>query len=114
MTTFREWSHTIGFQFSNQPGYNFRLDVAASAAIPDAPEIESLGVPTIDEARQLSGGVHLGNRTIFSSETGANFGETYTIRMPELLLDAKTQYAGGVNVALLHGFPYSGAYPGTT
>ncbi|KAJ7736525.1 hypothetical protein B0H14DRAFT_2638956 [Mycena olivaceomarginata] len=114
MTTFREWSHTIGFQFSNQPGYNFRLDVAASAAIPDAPEIESLGVPTIDEARQLSGGVHLGNRTIFSSETGANPGETYTIRMPELLLDAKTQYAGGVNVALLHGFPYSGAYPGTT
>jgi hypothetical protein len=34
--------------------------------------------------------------------------------MAELLLDAKTQYAGGVNVALLHGFPYSGAYPNTT
>ncbi|KAJ6606626.1 hypothetical protein DFH09DRAFT_14843 [Mycena vulgaris] len=114
MSTFRDWSHTIGFQFSNQPGYNFHLDVAASAAIPDAPEIESLGVPTIDEARQLTGGVHLGNHTIFSSETGANVGETYAIRMAELLLDAKTQYAGGVNLALLHGFPYSGAYPNTT
>ncbi|KAJ6547037.1 hypothetical protein B0H19DRAFT_1163612 [Mycena capillaripes] len=114
MTTFRDWSHTVGFQFSNQPGYNFHLDVAASAAVPDAPEIESLGVPTIDEARQLSGGVHLGNHTIFSSENGANPGETYAIRMAELLLDAKTQYAGGVNVALLHGFPYSGAYPNTT
>jgi hypothetical protein len=34
--------------------------------------------------------------------------------MAELLLDAKTQYAGGVNVALLHGFPYSGTYPNTT
>ncbi|KAJ6488564.1 hypothetical protein C8R47DRAFT_484312 [Mycena vitilis] len=114
MTTFRDWTHTIGFQFSNQPGYNFRLDVAASAAAPDTPEIESLGVPTIDEARQLSGGVHLGNHTLFSSETGANPGETFTIRMSELLLDAKTQYAGGVNIALLHGFPYSGTYPGTT
>ncbi|KAJ7093214.1 hypothetical protein C8R44DRAFT_890978 [Mycena epipterygia] len=114
MTTFRDWSHTIGFEFSNQPGYNFHLDVAASAAVPDAPEIESLGVPTIDEARQLSGGVHLGNHTIFSSETGANHGESFALRMAELLLDAKTQYAGGVNVALLHGFPYSGAYPNTT
>ncbi|KAJ7454766.1 hypothetical protein FB451DRAFT_1279269 [Mycena latifolia] len=114
MSTFRDWSHTIGFEFSNQPGYNFHLDVAASAAIPDAPEIESLGVPTIDEARQLSGGVHLGNHTIFSSETGANFGASFAIRMSDLLLDAKTQYAGGVNVALLHGFPYSGAYPNTT
>ncbi|KAJ7733280.1 hypothetical protein B0H14DRAFT_3168811 [Mycena olivaceomarginata] len=102
MTTFREWSHTIGFQFSNQPGYNFRLDVAASAAIPDAPEIDSPEAFTLEIV------------PYFPSETGANPGETYTIRMPELLLDAKTQYAGGVNVALLHGFPYSGAYPGTT
>lgn len=90
------------------------MDVAASAAVPDAPEIESLGVPTIDEARQLSGGVHLGNHTVFSSETGAKLGETYAIRMTELLLAAKTQYAGGVNVAVIHGFPYSGEYPGTT
>ncbi|KAJ7118733.1 hypothetical protein C8R44DRAFT_625602 [Mycena epipterygia] len=114
MTTFRDWSHTIGFEFSNQPAYNFHLDVAASAAVPDAPEIESLGVATIDEARQLSGGVHLGNHSIFSSETGANVGESYSIRMAELLLNAKTQYAGGVNLALFHGFPYSGTYPNTT
>ncbi|KAJ6500535.1 hypothetical protein C8R45DRAFT_72631 [Mycena sanguinolenta] len=114
MSTFKLHWNSIGLEFSNQPAYNFRLDVAASAAVPDTPEIESLGVPTIDEARQLSGGVHLGNHTLFSSETGANHGESYSIRMPELLLDAKTQYSGGVNVALLHGFPYSGAYPGTT
>ncbi|KAJ4474499.1 hypothetical protein J3R30DRAFT_3295777 [Lentinula aciculospora] len=114
MGNFSEWAHSIGMSFSNQPAYNFRLDAAASAAIPDTPEIESLGVPTIDQARQLSGGVHLGNRTIFSSETGARPGEANAIRMVELLQDAKTQYAGGVNVALLHGFPYSGNYPNTT
>jgi hypothetical protein len=114
MTTFRDWSHTIGFQFSNQPAYNFNLDVAASAAIPDAPEIESLGVPTIDQARQLTGGVHLGKHTIFSSETGARFGASYALRMSELLVDALTQYSGGVNMVVLHGFSYSGTYPNTT
>ncbi|KAJ7184171.1 hypothetical protein C8R46DRAFT_1343311 [Mycena filopes] len=113
MSTFRDWSHTVGFQYSNQPGYNFQLDCAAASAIADAPEIESLALPTIDMARQLSGGVHLGNHAVFSSETGANFGG-YALRMNDLLNNAKTQYGGGVNVALLHGYPYSGAYPNTT
>lgn len=112
--SFSDWSHTRGFQFSTQPGYNFHLDVAASAAIPDAPEIETLAILTVDQARQLSGGVHLGNHPIMSSEVGANFGQASSMRMADLLNDAKIQYCGGVNVALLHGFPYSGPYPGTT
>ncbi|KAJ3710725.1 hypothetical protein C8R42DRAFT_690697, partial [Lentinula raphanica] len=114
MNGFSEWSHSIGMSYSNQSAYNLRLDTAASAAIPAAPEIESFGVPTIDRARQLSGGVHLGNRTIFSSELGARVYEANSIRMVELLQDANTQYAGGVNVVMLHGFPYSGYYPNTT
>ncbi|KAJ7774744.1 hypothetical protein B0H16DRAFT_70663 [Mycena metata] len=113
MTTFKNWTNLIGFEYSNQPGYNFQLDCAAASAVADAPEIESLALPTIDMARQLSGGVHLGNHTVFSSETGANFGG-YSLRMNDLLNNAKTQYGGGVNVALLHGFPYSGTYPNTT
>jgi len=114
MTALSDWSHTLGMSFSNQPAYNFHLDTAASAAIPDTPETESLGVPTIDQARQLSAGVHLGNHPIFSSETAARSGEAYAIRMIELLEDAKTQYAGGVNVVMLHGYAYSGDYPNTT
>ncbi|KAF5357317.1 hypothetical protein D9758_005962 [Tetrapyrgos nigripes] len=113
MSAFSQWARSVGMTFSNQPGYNFHLDVAASAAIPDTPEIESLALPFIDQARQLSGGVHLGNHTIFSSETGARGGAN-ALRMIDLLEDAKTQYAGGVNVALLHGFPYSGDYANTT
>ncbi|KAJ7184135.1 hypothetical protein C8R46DRAFT_1343283 [Mycena filopes] len=113
MSTFRDWSHTIGFQYSNQPGYNFQLDCAAASAVVDAPEIESLTFTTVDMGRQLSGGVHLGNHGVFSSEVGANFG-VYALRMRDLLNNAKTQYAGGVNVAVIHGFPYSGAYPQTT
>ncbi|KAK7439984.1 hypothetical protein VKT23_017237 [Stygiomarasmius scandens] len=114
MITLSTWSHSIGMSFSNQPAYNFHLDTAASAAIPDTPETESLGVPTVDQARQLSGGVHLGNHPIFSSETGARLGAGYALRMIELLEDAKMQYASGVNVVMLHGYAYSGNYPNTT
>ncbi|KAJ3904394.1 hypothetical protein F5879DRAFT_73881 [Lentinula edodes] len=114
MGNFSEWARSIGMSFSNQPAYNLQLDTAASAAIPDTPEIESFGVPTIDEARQLSGGVHLGNRTIFSSETGARVEEANVIRMVELLQDANAQYAAGVNVVMIHGFPYSGNHANTT
>ncbi|KAF8126427.1 hypothetical protein K438DRAFT_2001413 [Mycena galopus ATCC 62051] len=114
MQTYNNWSHTIGMQFSNQPGYNFPLDVAASAAVPDTPEIETLAILTVDEARQLSGGVHLGGHVIMSSEVGANFGQASSMRMADLLNDAYIQYAGGVNVALLHGFPYSGPTAGCT
>ncbi|THV06677.1 hypothetical protein K435DRAFT_743134 [Dendrothele bispora CBS 962.96] len=114
MTAVSTWARSVGLTYSNQPAYNFHLDTAASAAIPDTPEIESLGVPLIDEARQLSGGVHLGNRTIFSSETAARPGEAYAIRMIEILEDAKTQYAGSVNVVMLHGLAHSSDYPNTT
>uniref|UniRef100_A0A0W0ETP4 Secreted protein n=2 Tax=Moniliophthora roreri TaxID=221103 RepID=A0A0W0ETP4_MONRR len=114
MTTFNEWAHSIGLQYSNQPAYNFQIDVAASAAVPDAPEIESLSLPSIDEARQLSGGVHLGNRSIFSSETAARPGLALSLPMSMLLEDSKLQFAGHVNLIMLHGYAYSGPYPETT
>ncbi|KAJ4481173.1 hypothetical protein J3R30DRAFT_3287511, partial [Lentinula aciculospora] len=114
MPDFSKWSHSIGLSYSNQPAYNFRLDTAASAAIPDTPEIESFGIPTLDTARQFTGGVHLGNRNLFCSEIGARAGEAKSMRMAELLLDVNSQYAGGVNVVMLHGFAYSGSYTNTT
>ncbi|KAK7033504.1 hypothetical protein VNI00_012725 [Paramarasmius palmivorus] len=114
MTAFNEWSHSTGLLFSNQPAYDFQIDPAASAAIPDVPEIESLSLPLVDHARQLSGGVHLGNRTIFSSETAARPGFAVGLPMPMLLEDSKAQFAGHVNQLVLHGYAYSGAYPNTT
>ncbi|KAI3611686.1 hypothetical protein WG66_007653 [Moniliophthora roreri] len=114
ISAFNEWSHSVGMEFSHQPAYGFDLDVAASASIPNVPEIESLGVPSIDEARQLSGGVHLGNHRLLSSEIGARVFRTVRLSMAELLEDCKRQFASGVNLAVLHGYPYSGAYPETT
>ncbi|KAF9261143.1 hypothetical protein L218DRAFT_961843 [Marasmius fiardii PR-910] len=114
MTAFNEWSNSVGLQFSNQPAYDFQLDVGASAAIPEVPEIESLALPVIDEARQLSGGVHLGRRPIFSSETGARPNFAMALSISQLLEDSKAQFAGHVNLLMLHGYSYSGAYPNTT
>ncbi|KAG7095062.1 hypothetical protein E1B28_005852 [Marasmius oreades] len=114
MAAFNEWSNSIGLQFSNQPAYDFQLDVGASAAIPDVPEIESLALPVIDEARQLSGGVHLGRHPILSSETGARPNLAMALQMSQLLEDSKAQFAGHVNLLMLHGYSYSGAYPNTT
>ncbi|KAF9261168.1 hypothetical protein L218DRAFT_906097 [Marasmius fiardii PR-910] len=114
MTAFNEWSTSIGLQFSNQPAYDFQLDVGASAAIPEVPEIESLSLPLIDEARQLTGGVHLGRRPILSSETGARPLFAMSLTMSELLEDSKAQFAGHVNLLMLHGYAYSGPYPNTT
>ncbi|KAL0071212.1 hypothetical protein AAF712_001778 [Marasmius tenuissimus] len=114
MLAFNDWADSVGLQYSNQPAYDFQLDVGASAAIPEAPEIESLALPLIDEARQLSGGVHLGNRPIFSSETGARPHLAMALTMSQLLEDSKVQFAGHVNILMLHGYSYSGPYPGTT
>ncbi|KAK1227080.1 hypothetical protein PQX77_009913 [Marasmius sp. AFHP31] len=114
MHAFNTWSSSLNLQFSNQPAYDFQLDVSASAAIPQVPEIESLSLPLIDQARQLSGGVHLGNRPIFSSETGARFGLAMALTMTQLLEDSKNQFAGHVNVVMIHGYPYGGEYPGTS
>ncbi|KAF8185032.1 hypothetical protein K438DRAFT_1974234 [Mycena galopus ATCC 62051] len=107
MQTFRNRSHTVGFQYSNQPGYNFHLEVAASAAVADAPEIETLAIGT---ARQLSGGVHLGNYVIMSSELGANYGQAGSIRMADLLNDAYVQHAGGAERRAHPWFPLFGPY----
>ncbi|KAG7095059.1 hypothetical protein E1B28_005849 [Marasmius oreades] len=114
MLAFNEWSNSIGLQFSNQPAYNYQLDVGASAPVPDVPEIESLGFPTIDQAREISGGVHLGKRPIFSSETGARRNLAMALTMAQLLEDSKGQFASHVNLLMLHGYSYSGPYPKTT
>uniref|UniRef100_A0A0W0F3T5 Secreted protein n=1 Tax=Moniliophthora roreri TaxID=221103 RepID=A0A0W0F3T5_MONRR len=116
ITAWNEWSKSIGLEYSNQPAYGngWFMDVSAAAAIPSTPEIESLGVAPIDEVHQLSGGVHLGNHTIFSSELGARFNFSGSLSITQLLSDVKSQFAGGVNMALLHGYPYSGSYPNTT
>ncbi|KAI9348763.1 hypothetical protein DFJ73DRAFT_796375 [Zopfochytrium polystomum] len=104
----------LGFQHSMQPGYNFPLDASAAAALCGVPEIESLGVPTIEIAKQVAGGVHLGIKKIFSTELGAAELQAYGQFWSGIIQLANIQYAAGVNQVVLHGFPYSGLSAQTT
>ena len=98
MTVFKEWAHSKGVQFSNQPAYNLPLDVTAASAVADAPECESLAFSDyIDGYRQFAGGVHMANARIMSSENGARFGELYSYTWPQIMYDIRTNWAGGVS-----------------
>lgn len=99
MAYFKDWAHSKGFQYSNQPAYNLPLDVTAATAIPDAPEGESLGFSdSIDAFRQFAGGVHMAKARIMSSENGARSNELYSYTWPNLMYDIRTNWAGGVSL----------------
>ncbi|KAK5947223.1 hypothetical protein PMZ80_001371 [Knufia obscura] len=108
------YARTIGLKYSDQPGYNFPLDVGAASTVADIPECESLGQPSIDAIRQFSGGVNLAGRNIFSSEMGAGRFLAYESQMIQLIQDARLAFAGGVNQIILHGYPSSTNYVNTT
>ncbi|KAI8811891.1 hypothetical protein BJ742DRAFT_882315 [Cladochytrium replicatum] len=104
----------LGFSYSMQPGYNLPVDCAAAAGLVDVPEIESLTLPTVDMGRQVAGGVHLGVKKLFSSELGAVQVKSYSQLMSEIIQLAYVQFAAGVNLLVLHGFPYTGQLALTT
>lgn len=80
----------------------------------DAPELESLAFTTIDTERQFTGSALLAGKSVISTEVGAVSGASYTQTIPELLNLFKTSFAGGVSMMVIHGFSYTGEYPGTT
>jgi hypothetical protein len=109
-----EYARSIGLKYSDQPAYNFPLDVGAAATVADIPECESLGQPSIDLIRQFSGGVNLAGRNILSSEMGAGRYLAYESTMIQQIQDARLAFAGGVNQIILHGYPSSTNYAQTS
>lgn len=88
-------------------------DMVSAAARIDAPETESNyfdGV--VDAFRAMGGGAALGRRQVYGAELGAHRHFAYAATWPLLLADCALVYAGGVNRAVFHGYPYSGARPG--
>ena len=108
------YARSIGLKYSDQPAYNFQLDVGAASTIADTPECESLGQPSIDLIRQFTGGVHLANRSRLSSEMGAGRYLAYESTMKQLIQDVRQAFAGGVNQIVLHGYPSSTNYVNTS
>ncbi|KXS22493.1 hypothetical protein M427DRAFT_65436 [Gonapodya prolifera JEL478] len=97
----------VKFELSLQPGYGLQVDVAAAAAEVDVPEIESLTVPSVDQARQFGGGVHLAQRKLLSTELGAALLEAYAQRMGDIINLANVQALTTWPGMTAFGFAYS-------
>ncbi|KAK3388042.1 hypothetical protein B0H63DRAFT_392879 [Podospora didyma] len=112
---FQEWAVARGMEHSAQPAYNMPLDMSSSIPLVGAPELESLGFgESIDSYRQFTGAAHISGRNAISTEIGARRGGAYTQTVPALLSLFHDSFAAGVNTLVVHGFAYSGPYPGTS
>lgn len=113
---YQAWAHDkYGLDHSCQPAYNLPLDMAADVPLVGAPELESLGFDkSIANYLQFTGAAHLAGRNTVSTEIGAQRIGAYAQTVPALLKLFRDSFAAGVNTLVIHGFPYSGPYPGTT
>ncbi|KAJ9102326.1 hypothetical protein QFC21_002726 [Naganishia friedmannii] len=109
--TLAKFAHSVGLEYSCQPGYGMPLDIQAAWPLIDTPEIESLFfVNNITAYRYATGAQHLSKKKVLSSEIGAVALQAYQIKWPALLTSAHTSFAGGINQFVWHGYAYSGAY----
>ncbi|KAH6716535.1 hypothetical protein BKA61DRAFT_717923 [Leptodontidium sp. MPI-SDFR-AT-0119] len=112
---FNRWANSLGLKHSCQPAYNLPLDMLADVPVVDVPELESLGFrDDKDLYRQFTGPAHLQHNNVISTEVGAVKSGAYVMTVPSLLRSFKDSFAGGVNMMVIHGFAYTGEYPGTT
>ncbi|KAK3647114.1 hypothetical protein LTR56_008282 [Elasticomyces elasticus] len=116
LASFANWTtQALQSQYTAQVSYNLPMDMLANVPHVNAPECESLGFGhLIDGYRQYTGPANLAGKRIISSELGAQGGEAYPQTLPELIWDIKRSIVGSVNQFVLHGYPFSGAYPNTT
>lgn len=114
LTHYQKWATSLGLSHSAQPAYNLPLDVPRHVPEVAVPELESLGFPTIDSALHFVGAAHLSGRNVISTEVGAVASGSYTQTIPSLVALFKDSFAAGVNMMVIHGYPYSGEYINTT
>lgn len=110
------WSNSfLGLEMSAQVGYNLPVDMLQLIPLVDAPETESLAFSNVVDAFiQYSGPANLAGTSVVSIELAAQLHMAYQLTMPSLLESAKKAFAGGVNMVVIHGSPYSYEYPNTT
>ncbi|KAK2762365.1 secreted protein [Colletotrichum kahawae] len=112
---YNTWASTKGLKLSTQPAYNMPVDMTQAVPHVQVPELESLGFSeSINEYRQFTGAAHLAGRNVISTELGAVLGSAYKQTIPNLKALLDGSFAAGVNNVVLHGYAYSGQYPGTT
>lgn len=106
------FARSLGMGLRVQP-YGLETDTVEHSALIDVPESESLGFKNLDDYRVMAGGRDMGGQKVLSCEAACYFGAAYDTTWDRALRTINSIFAGGVNMAVLHGFAYADA-PGVT
>ncbi|WP_251534884.1 glycosyl hydrolase [Nocardioides sp. P86] len=106
------FARSLGMGLRVQP-YGLETDTVEHSSLLDVPETESLGFKNLDDYRVMAGGRDMRGTTVLSCEAACYFGAAYQTTWDRALQTLNSIYAGGVNMAVLHGFAYADA-PGVT
>lgn len=112
LTILEETANEFGKTLRYQVAYNRPIEIERSALFVSIPENEALGRVTIDGMKTMAAAVHLGQKSKYSFECAAEFGNTYGQDFEDLLWWIKRSYMAGMNAQVLHGGSYSGGYHG--
>lgn len=106
----QDWAAGLGMGYRSQ-GYGLPFDLMEIASVSHGPEGESLGfgdgVRGDDRFRTVAGGAHAAGRPIISDEMGAVAGAGYRWTWNSMLNIINSNWAGGANLIIFHGFPYA-------
>ena len=106
------FARSLGMGLRVQP-YGLETDALEHSALLDVPESESLGFKNLDDYRVMAGGRDMAGHTVLSCESICYAGAAYQTTWDRALQTLNSVYAAGVNMAMIHGFPYADA-PGVT
>lgn len=104
----REWAagYNLGLRF--QPSYGQSLEQSAAVFEIDIPETESFQQANqLDAYRYTSAAAHAADRPVISTECCANFGATNAFGWQNTLPFVESNFAGGVNNVVFHGYSYN-------
>jgi uncharacterized protein YjdB len=98
------WLHSLGMTLRAEPSYGKEFEISQPAAAIDGIETESFAQNAdIDLYRGILGSANMYGRN-FSSETGAAFSHNYLYTMDDFTQLVYTQFVGGVNRTVFHGY----------
>lgn len=98
--------HNIRLRY--QVAYNKPLEIEAAAARVSIPENEALNRQSFDNLKSMSGAVHLANKSIYSYEANAEFGNAYGQTYEDINWWIKRGWMASMNQQVLHGAVYNG------
>ena len=104
----REWAEQYNLGLRFQPSYGQSLEQSAAVFEIDIPETESFQhANQLDAYRYISAAAGAADRPVISTECCANFAATNAFGWQNTLPYVESNFAGGVNNIVFHGYSYN-------